>query len=112
MLGRIRYWLRAVVRRSTLEREMREEMQLHLDRQTELLVARGMTGPDAGAAARCEFGNVGAHQEDARDARGVRWLDSIGADVRFAFRFFARKRLSSATIVLVLAFGIAGYAAF
>jgi predicted permease len=43
-------------------------------------------------------------------ARGRRWIDSVGADVRFALRFFGRKPLSSATIVLVLAFGIAGYA--
>jgi predicted permease len=111
MLTRIRYWLRAIVRRSAVEREMRDEMQLHIDRQTDLLVARGMPRADARITARREFGNVGAHQEDARDARGVRWVDSIGADVRFAFRFFARKPLSSATIVLVLAFGIAGYAA-
>ena len=46
-----------------------------------------------------------------RDARPARWIDSLGADVRFAFRFFARKPLSSATIVLALAFGIGGYAA-
>ena len=111
MLTRIRYWLRAIVRRSAMEREMRDEMQLHLDRQTDLLVARGMSQADARVAARREFGNVGIHQEDARDARGVRWVDSIAADVRFAFRFFARKPLSSATIVLVLALGIAGYAA-
>ncbi len=111
MLTRIRYWFRAIVRRSTLEREMRDEMQLHLDRQTDLLVARGMSLADARVAARREFGNVGVHQEDGRDARGVGWIDSIGADVRFAFRFFARKPLSSATIVLALAFGIGGSAA-
>ena len=111
MLSRLRYWVRAMVRRSALEREMRDEMQLHLDRQTELLVARGMSRADARAAARREFGNVGMHQEDARDARPARWIDSVGADVRFAFRFFARKPLSSATIVLALAFGIGGSAA-
>src|SRR3954468_3771930 len=111
MFTRVRLWLRAIVRRSALEREMRDEMQLHLDRQTDLLVARGMTREDARVAARREFGNVGMHQEHGRDARGVRWLDSTGADVRFAFRFFARKPLSSATIVLALAFGISGYAA-
>lgn len=111
MLSRIRYRLRAILRRSAMEREMRAEMQLHLDRQTELLVARGMSREDARLAARREFGNVAVHQEDGRDARGTRWLDSIAADVRFAFRYFARKPLSSATIVLVLAVGIAGYAA-
>ena len=51
------------------------------------------------------------HREGGRDARGARWIESLGADVCFAFRFFARKPLSSATIVLVLAIGIAGYAA-
>ncbi|MEP6496259.1 MAG: ABC transporter permease, partial [bacterium] len=111
MFSRIRYRLRAILRRSAMEREMRAEMQLHLDRQTELLVARGMSRADARLAARREFGNVGIHQEDARDARGVRWIDSTVADIRFAFRFFARKPLSSATIVLVLALGIAGYGA-
>src|SRR5215218_9059253 len=111
MLSRIWYRLRAIVRRSTMEREMRDEMQLHLDRKTDLLVARGMSRADARVAARREFGNVGVHQENGRDARGVGWVESIGADVRFAFRFFARKPLSSATIALVLAIGIAGYAA-
>jgi predicted permease len=111
MLSRIVYRLRAIMRRSTMEREMRDEMQLHLDRQTELLVARGLNPADARNAARREFGNIGSLQEDARDARGVRWIDSIGADIRFAFRFFGRKPLSSITIVLVLAIGIATYAA-
>jgi predicted permease len=111
MLSRIRHRLRAILRRSAMEREMLAEMQLHLDRQTELFVARGMSPADARVAARREFGNVAVHQEDGRDARRTRWLESIAADVRFAFRFFARKPLSSATIVLVLAVGIAGYAA-
>ena len=103
MFTRIRYWLRATVRRSAVERELRDEMQLHLDRQIDLLVARGMTRADARIAARREFGNVGVHQENARDIRPARWIDSVGADIRFAFRFFARKPLSSTTIVLVLA---------
>ena len=111
MFTRVQHWFRAILRRSALEREMHDEMQLHLDRQTELLVTRGMTRTDARLAARREFGNVGVHQEDARDARPARWIDSVGADVRFAFRFFARKPLSSATIVLALAFGIGGSAA-
>ena len=110
MFDRIRFRLRALVRSSALEREMQEEMQTHLDRRVEILVAGGMRREIARLAARREFGNVGVHQENARDARGVRWVDSIAADVRFAFRFFARKPLSSATIVLVLALGIGGYA--
>src|ERR1044072_2931776 len=101
MLSRIRFWLRAVVRRPALEREMREEMQAHLDRHTALLVARGMSESDARLAARGVSGNGAVEKEDPRDPRPVLWLAAMGPGVRFAFGFFARKPLSSATIVLV-----------
>lgn len=52
MLSRIRYRLRAIFRRSAVEREMLAEMQLHLDRQTERLVARGMSPARPGGAGR------------------------------------------------------------
>jgi len=111
MFDRLRFYLRAIVRPATLDHEMRAEMQLHLDRRVEQLVASGLTAEEARLAARREFGNVAVHQEDGRDARRTRWIESTFADVRFAFRYFKRKPLSSVTIVLVLAFGIAGYAA-
>jgi predicted permease len=36
------------------------------------------------------------------------WIDTLRADVRFALRYFRRKPLSSATIVLILGLGIGG----
>jgi hypothetical protein len=36
---RLRGWLRALVRRDTLEREMHDEMQLHLERAATRLMA-------------------------------------------------------------------------
>ena len=42
--------------------------------------------------------------------KSTAWLESLGGDARFAFRLFARKPLSSTTIVLVLAIGIAACA--
>ena len=39
------------------------------------------------------------------------WIDSVGADVRFALRYFARKPMTAATIVLVSALGIGVHAA-
>src|SRR5689334_2579284 len=100
MFERIRFRLRALFRRSALEREMHDEMQSHLDRRVEVLVARGMNLESARLAARREFGNVGLHQEHARDARRTRWIDAVRSDVRFALRSFARKPFLSATIVL------------
>ncbi|HTE47627.1 MAG TPA: FtsX-like permease family protein [Gemmatimonadaceae bacterium] len=110
MFDRIRFRLRALFRSSTLDREMRDEMQTHLDRRVEVLVAGGMSPERARLAARREFGNVGLHQERARDARRTRWIDSVSADIRFALRSFARKPFLAATIVLVLAAGIGAHA--
>jgi putative ABC transport system permease protein len=108
---RFRAGLRALVRRRTLEQDMQAEMSQHLARATERYVASGLSPSDARNAARREFGNIGLHQENVRDIQPARWIDSLLGDIRFAFRFFARKPLSSATIVLALALGIGGYAA-
>jgi putative ABC transport system permease protein len=98
--------LRALFGRPALEREMQSEMRAHMEQAVERMVARGMSLRDARIAARREFGNVASIEEDARDARGTRFVESIVADVRFAFRYFARKPLMSATIIIVLALGI------
>ena len=44
-------------------------------------------------------------QEQARDVRGARWLGDLVADVRFALRYFARHKATTAIIVAVLALG-------
>jgi predicted permease len=87
---------------------MRAEMELHLQRATERLMARGMIEADARFAAKREFGNVGVLQEEARDIRGHRWIEQTIGDVRFAVRHFSRSPLTTATLILVLALGIGG----
>ena len=89
-----------------LEADMNEEMRAHLDQAAERLVARGLSPEEARVTARREFGNVTTIEDDARDARGKRWLESFAGDLRFAFRYFARKPLTTATIIIVLALGI------
>jgi predicted permease len=98
--------LRSVLRRSAVDREMRDEMAAHLERSTERLMGRGMSEADARAAARREFGNVAVLQEEGRDARGARAIETFMSDVRFAFRYFSRIRLTALTLILVLALGI------
>ena len=106
MLQAIRSRLRAVFCRSALDREMRDEMLLHVQRATERLMARGLSETEARDAARREFGNVAVLQEEARDARGARWIESLAADVRFALHHFSRTPITAITLVLVLALGI------
>jgi predicted permease len=105
-MTRLWLWLRALLFRQRLDREMRDEMTTHLSRAAERLIAGGMSAGEARRAARLEFGPVTALQEDARDARGTQGIDSILADLRFGFRQFRRKPFSALTMIAVLALGI------
>src|SRR5688572_28048844 len=103
MLNRFRLALRTVFQRGRLEREMQEEMEAHLAQSAERLQARGLTPAAARQAARREFGNVDSLLEQARDARGMRWLESVLADFRFGLRHFVRTPLTTLTMIVLLA---------
>jgi len=77
-VGRTRQWLRAVGSRKRLEREMRDEMNAHLQQAAERFRARGMSEADAQQAARREFGHRGSIEQSAREARGARLVTSVG----------------------------------
>lgn len=106
LIGRIAKRVRAGAARSRLEREMQEEMAAHVEQAAERYRARGMSDQDALLAARREFGNVGVLQEEARDARGARWIESALGDMRHALRQYGRTPLLAGTIVLTLTLGI------
>lgn len=104
-LRRTALQLRSVLGRGRLAREMDEEMRAHLELATDRYIARGLSPHDARAAARREFGNLPMIEDEAREARGARWLDALGGDLRFAFRYFARHKATTAIIIAVLALG-------
>ena len=106
MLNHVRLWLRSVLLRRRLERDMQHEMAEHIERATAWLVQRGLSAAEARKAALREFGNVPYLQEQARAARGALWLDELLADARFARRHFARNPFTSLTMFGVLAAGI------
>src|SRR5919197_116221 len=103
MLLRLRAWLRALFRQNHVEREMRDELQFHLDRATERYMERGLGAADARAAAAREFGNVAVIEEEARDARGVRWIADTVQDARYAVRGMRSKPGFTVAVVVTLA---------
>lgn len=107
MIARALRWIRAVVLRRRLDREMQAEMAEHLRRSTERLMARGLSADEAQREARREFGNVLYLEEEGRTARGTSGFDALVADVRFATRHFVRHPMSTLTMVAVLSVGIA-----
>jgi predicted permease len=97
--------LLGLLRRPTIESDMQSEMLEHIEQATARYAARGLPIEEARLAARREFGNFGVIQEEARDARGTQWIEALAGDIRFAFRYFARHRVTVAIIVAVLALG-------
>ncbi len=90
-------------RRSRLD----EEVKTHLAEETTDNIARGMDPVTAREAALRTFGNVEAAKEVVRERDPLYWLDTLGQDVRFAFRLMRRNPWLSATIVATLTVGIA-----
>ncbi len=98
--------LRSLLRRNQVERELRDEIQFHLDLQIEEHRAAGMAPDEARRSALREMGGVAQIQEECRDARGVGLLDSLFLDLRYALRGLIKNKAFTAVAVISLALGI------
>ena len=86
--------------------ELREELEAHLEMETAENIRRGMTPADARRRARLASGGLTAAAESVRDQRGLPWLESLGADIKYAFRTLRRSRVFTVVVVITLALGI------
>ena len=57
------------------DRDLRDEIQSHLEMATADRIDRGASPDEAAAAARRQLGNIPQIQEAARDVWGRRWLE-------------------------------------
>jgi predicted permease len=105
-LRQLLFKLRSLVRRRSLESEMAEEMNGHLDRLIAVQRDAGMAADDARREALRQFGNRASVDELARDEQRWRWPEQIGRDLRYALRQLARTPTVTATAVLSLALGL------
>lgn len=97
------YRVRAIVRRSTMERELDDELRFHVERAAERFVASGLTRDEALRRARREFGGLDQIKEECRDARGTEVLETLLQDARYGLRAMRRAPLVAATTVATLA---------
>jgi len=106
MFGRIRSWLDGVLRRNTVENEMASEMEFHLAARRDDLIRRGLSPKEALRHARLEFGAVERYKEECRESLGLRLLDQLRGDLRYAFRQFGKTPTFTILAVAILALGI------
>jgi predicted permease len=98
----------ALFRRGAMQRDLDEELALHLELETEKLVDEGLSPEAARREAVRRFGGVQRHREEARDSWGVTWLDDLGRDLRVGARGLRRARGFTIVAVLTLGLGIGG----
>ncbi len=70
MLSDLLFRFRSLFRRSTVEKELDEELRFHLEQQVEKHLRSGLTREEAMRRSRLEFGGLDQVSENCREARG------------------------------------------
>jgi putative ABC transport system permease protein len=102
-------WIRLTIpfRRGRMDRELREELALHLSLRAEQIGRDGLASDDAALAARRQFGNVARITEASRSAWGWQWLDGVRQDLRYVVRQLVHHPGFAVVVVLTIALGVA-----
>jgi len=106
VLSDVRYRLRALFSRASVERELEDELWFHIEHEAEKYERQGMSREEALRRARVEFGGIEQTKEASRDVRGTVRLESVVRDLRFAIRSLRSRPAFTVTIIATLALGI------
>jgi hypothetical protein len=96
----------ALFRRSSIDREIDDELQAHLAMRAADNVAAGMSPVAAVRDARLRFGNPTATRERVEHIDVALSLDSVWRDIRYAIRGYVNAPMFAIVAITTLALGI------
>ena len=99
-------WFGRVGRRAALDRDLDRELQDHLERRTQALVAAGLSPAQARRQAFVESGGTEQVKEAVRDVRGTRWAHDALQDVRYAVRGLVKSPGLLIAVMLSMGLGV------
>src|SRR5262245_48528021 len=97
---------RALCLPNRAERDLDDELQFHIERETGKLTDEGMSPEKARMTARARFGSVTSTADGCRDERGTAFIDNTIGDLQYALRTFRRAPVAALTIVVTVAMGL------
>src|SRR5688500_920505 len=107
MFRRILGWLRAVMLRSRVERELDDEIRFHIEEETAAGLRSGLTLKEARQRAYATLGAPAVLiREKCNDERGLSRLDEFVRDLKHGVRLLLRSPQFSTVVLATLAIAI------
>jgi putative ABC transport system permease protein len=98
--------LRALNFRREMDGELGEELQFHLEMQARKNEARKLDPAEARRQAILEFGSRERAAEECREARGINFIETLWADIRYALRGMRRSPVFATSVIAIIAIGL------
>jgi predicted permease len=106
MFSDLLYRLGALFRRKTLDSELEEELQYHLDRETEKYRQVEAFPDKAMRRAKLALGGTEQVTQQCRDVRGTKLIEHLAQDLRYATRQLRKSIGFSCAVILTLTLAI------